>query len=418
MNNVKIFAEIIDDKTKEQIEEISNRYPHNKEKIRIMPDCHLGRGSCIGFTEELEEGYVDPAFVGTDIGCGVSAFVFKLKGEIDFEKLDNFIKNNIPHGSSVNRNEDNFNKKYSKTKTFPYENSEDIKNLCKKIGTDYDRVKKSLGSLGSGNHFLELSYDESEDFYALIVHSGSRNLGNKVAEYYIQMAKDTKKEKRGNLVKNMIKEAKKSGKLNTINYQIGLIDEFMDNSYPDNCIDLFQSGYFKDMQTVQKFARLNRISMLQNIYKFMEKEFNILTFTDFIDTPHNYIEWRRWESKVEDRKIILRKGAISAKEGEVVLIPFNMRDGVILAKGKGNKDWNESAPHGAGRVLSRTQARENLKDSDVRDIMKGIYTSTAQKCIDELPDVYKPIDKILPLLNETVEIIRTFKPLYNFKSEN
>lgn len=418
--NLKIFAELIDNQTKEQIDTIVKRFPHNNEKIRIMPDCHLGKGSCIGFTEELTFGFVDPAFVGVDIGCGVSAFIFKTNKKIDYEKLDNFITNNIPHGFSINQNTKNYDLQYSQTSMGIY-NSRRIEDICNKLNIDYEKVKKSLGSLGGGNHFIELSYDESENFYALIVHSGSRNFGLKVANHYINISKTAKKERRDLLLRDAISQAKKRGEFKKINSIIKEIDEVAENWIPENCINIFNSGYFEDMQTVQEFARINRYVMLDKIMNFIREEFDIKLYGDslsYVDTPHNYLEYRRWETKAKDRVVVLRKGAISANTGETVLIPFNMREGTILAIGKGNDDWNCSAPHGAGRVLSRTKANEQLKDSNVNEIMKGIYTSTAQECIDELPDAYKPINKILPLLSETVNVIRTFKPLYNFKAKN
>ena len=420
MSNVKIFAELIDNATKEQIYNIANKYPHKEAKIRIMPDCHLGNGSCIGYTEELDYGFVNPAFVGVDIGCGVSAYIFKTDKKIDYEKLDNFITHNIPHGFSINQNTDNFDSIYGSS-SFGIQRSREIEEICLKIDIDFEKVKKSLGSLGGGNHFIEFSYDESEGFYALIVHSGSRNFGLKVANYYIQMSKTAKRDRRNLLVKDAVENAKKRGEYKKIKSIIEDIDILVDEWVPENCVRVFNSGYFDDMQVVQDFARINRLTMLDKIMDFMNKEFNINSYGNpptYIDTPHNYLEYRRWETKAEDRVIILRKGAISANAGEAVLIPFNMREGTILAIGKGNNDWNRSAPHGAGRILSRTKANEQLKDSNVNEIMKGIYTSTAQECIDELPDAYKPIDKILPLLNETVDVIRTFKPLYNFKAKN
>lgn len=421
MSNVKIFAELIDNATKEQIYNIANKYPHEEAKIRIMPDCHLGNGSCIGYTEELDYGFVDPSFVGVDIGCGVSAYIFKTNKKIDYEKLDNFITHNIPHGFSINQNTDNFDSMYSKSSIFGIHKAHEIEEICSKIDIDFEKVKKSLGSLGGGNHFIEFSYDESEGFYALIVHSGSRNFGLKVANYYIQMSKTAKKDRRDLLVRDAIDHAKKVGEVRQISKIIEDINTLVDEGVPENCVLIFNSGYFDDMQVVQNFAKINRLTILNKIMDFMKKEFNINSYDiapTYIDTPHNYLEYRRWETNAEDRKIILRKGAISANAGESVLIPFNMREGTILAIGKGNDDWNRSAPHGAGRILSRTQAKENLKDSDVENIMKGIYTSTAKECIDELPDAYKPMDKILPLLSETVDVIRTFKPLYNFKAKN
>ena len=422
--NLKIFAELIDDQTKEQILEIASQDHYKDQKIRIMPDCHLGKGSCIGYTQEVTSPLINPAFVGVDIGCGVGSFLFKTDKKIDFRALDEFIKNNIPSGFAINKNTSNFDKQYNPN-IFPFHDPAGIIDICDSLELDYEKVKKSLGSLGGGNHFIELGKDETEGIYALTVHTGSRNFGLKVAEHYINMSKKYPKKEREKVTEKIkiLARAEREGNYSKIQSDILTVNSYVDKKYPKGMIDLEESGYINDMLIVQKFAKINRYVLLSKITDFMIEEFGIRMSGDkceYIDTPHNYVDKKTFQfmTKKEDRIIILRKGAISANIGETVLIPFNMRDGIILAKGKGNSDWNYSAPHGAGRILSRTKANEQLKDSNVNEIMKGIYTSTAQECIDELPDAYKPIDKILSLLNETVDVIRTFKPLYNFKAKN
>lgn len=404
--SLKIFAELIDEKTKEQIINIHNQEHYKNQKIRIMPDCHLGKGSCIGFTQELSSSLVNPAFVGVDIGCGVTMMIFKSNKIIELEYLDKLIKNNIPHGMKRNKNSDRYNK-YT-TNIF----NEDVRLLCENIKElDYEDVKNSLCSLGGGNHFIELGYKEkdNEHFYYLTAHSGSRNFGLKVANFYIKESKEKIQDIK--MFNEILDEKVNKLKIENRHNEIEAFIKNEKKSFSKENIELVDgnNGYFKDIETVQNFAYLNRVAMLNEILLLLEKEY-VLEKSSVLNSTHNYIDF-------SGESPVLRKGAISAKKDETLIIPFNMRDGIIIAKGKGNEDWNYSAPHGAGRVLSRTRANEELKSSNVDEIMSGIYTTTAQYCIDELPGAYKPVDKILPVIEPTLEIIETVKPIYNFKAK-
>ena len=404
--SLKIFAELIDEQTEKQIISIHEHEHYKNQKIRIMPDCHLGKGSCIGFTQEMTSSLVNPAFVGVDIGCGVTMMIFKSNKSIDLNYLDKTIKNNIPSG--INRNKNPL--RYEKYVSQDFDSK--IKKLCENITViNYEDVKNSLCSLGGGNHFIEMGYKfkNGEHYYYLTVHSGSRNFGLKVAEHYIKESREKNKE----LEEFNLALHEKVEKLKAENRHTE-IEDFVKNErksyFPEN-IELIDGndGYFRDLDIAQNFAYHNRIAMLGELYELLGKEY-ILEKQDIINSTHNYIDF-------SSKNPVLRKGAISAKKDELVIIPFNMRDGIILGKGKGNEDWNCSAPHGAGRVLSRTKANEQLKDSNVDEIMSGVYTTTAQYCIDELPAAYKPVETILPVIEPSLEIIDTIKPIYNFKAK-
>ena len=404
--SLKIFAELIDEQTKSQIINIHEQEHYKNQKIRIMPDCHLGKGSCIGFTQEMDSSLVNPAFVGVDIGCGVTMLIFKSARTIDLEYLDKTIKNYIPSG--INRNKNSL--RYEKYVSQDFDNK--LKKLCKNItAINYEDVKNSLCSLGGGNHFIELGYKskENEHFYYLTVHSGSRNFGLKVAEFYIRESREKNQDfkKFNDLLREKVEKLKSENRHNEI-------ESFIKNErkayFPDH-VELIDGndGYFRDLDTAQNFAYYNRIAMLGEIFELLEKKYT-LEKQDIINSTHNYIDF-------SGKKPVLRKGAISAKKDELLIIPFNMRDGIILGKGKGNEDWNCSAPHGAGRVLSRTKANDQLKNSNVDEIMSGVYTTTAKYCIDELPAAYKPVSMILPVMEPSLEILETIKPIYNFKAK-
>ena len=404
--SLKIFADLIDEQTKNQIISIHEQEHYKDQKIRIMPDCHLGKGSCIGFTQEMTSSLVNPAFVGVDIGCGVTMMIFKSDKNIDLNYLDKTIKNNIPSG--INRNKNSL--RYEKYVSQDFDKK--LKKLCDTITViNYEDVKNSLCSLGGGNHFIEMGYKpkNGEHYYYLTVHSGSRNFGLKVAEHYIKESREKNKE----LEEFNLELREKVEKLKSEN-RPAEIEDFVKNErksyFPQN-IELIDGndGYFRDLDIAQNFAYYNRIAMLGEIYELLERDY-ILEKQDIINSTHNYIDF-------SGKNPVLRKGAISAKKDELIIIPFNMRDGIILGKGKGNEDWNCSAPHGAGRVLSRTKANEQLKDSNVNEIMSGVYTTTAQYCIDELPAAYKPVNAILPVIAPSLEVLDTIKPIYNFKAK-
>lgn len=396
MNNLKIFTNNIEDKAKEQINLLLNQEAFKNSKIRIMPDVHAGKGCVIGFTGDLGDKVI-PNIVGVDIGCGMlCANLGNI--ELDLKALDEIIKENIPSGMNVHK---------EKVKHFDFEQL-----YCYDELKNKDRwLEKSLGSLGGGNHFIEIDVDEDNNKY-LVIHTGSRNLGKQVAEIYQNKAieycsyKNEMKEEKDKI----IKEYKEQGKEKEIQKAL----EEINNKYGEKTKlpkDLCylegkdREDYLHDMKLCQEFAYLNREWIYEEIVSKMGLE---LCVENYFQCIHNYINF-------EDN--IVRKGAISARKGEKVIIPMNMRDGCIIAIGKGNEDWNYSAPHGAGRTMSRNMAREKLNIEEFKKSMEGIYTTTvSEETMDEAPMVYKPMEEILEYIKDTVEVEKIIKPIYNFKA--
>lgn len=398
MKNLKIFTENIEETAKEQIDLLLEQEPFKNSKIRIMPDVHAGKGCVIGFTGDLGNKVI-PNIVGVDIGCGMLCVNL---GNIDLElqKIDEIIRKNIPSGMNVHKKpilEWNFTKLYC------------YKELKNKDGW----LEKSLGSLGGGNHFIEIDKDEDNNKY-LVIHTGSRNLGKQVAELYQEKAiKYCSFEKEMQEEKNMIiKEYKEQGKANEIQKTLQEINKKYQGKtkLPKDLCYLEgkdREDYLHDMRLCQEFAILNREWIAGEIISKMGL---VLFVKDSFQCIHNYINF-------EDN--IIRKGSISARKGEKVIIPMNMRDGCIIGTGKGNEDWNYSAPHGAGRVMSRMKAKNELNMLDYKNSMDGIYsTSINENTIDEAPMVYKPMEEILENIKDTVEVIKIIKPIYNFKAND
>ncbi len=358
MSNVKIFTDNIEVKAMDQIKLLVQQAPFSNSKIRIMPDVHTGFGCVIGFTGNLGTKVI-PNIVGVDIGCGI--LTIELGDEfIDFQKLDQIIRKNIPSGFNV----------HQKSK-FKFNKLKDLN--CYKQLKNKERFNQSLGTLGGGNHFIEIDIDDESNKY-LIIHTGSRNLGKQVADYYQKLANEY-------CIANKIKIPK-------------------DLAYLE---DEKRKNYLHDMKICQEFAKKNRLI----ISKIILEKLNLVPKNSF-ETIHNYISFK---------DNIVRKGAISAYKDELVLIPINMRDGCIIAKGLGNSDWNFSAPHGAGRIMSRKQAKQKLNYLDFQKSMEGVWTtSVSTKTLDEAPFVYKPIEEIISNTKETIEIIKIIKPIYNFKA--
>jgi RNA-splicing ligase RtcB len=398
----KIFIDNVDESTMQQVYSILNSPISSKVHIRIMPDCHAGAGCVVGTTMEIK-GKVCPNIVGVDIGCGV--LVSELgKIEIDFESLDNFIKEEIPNGFSV----------YDSEKPGAHFV---IKHLnCKDKLNKMDRLLASMGTLGGGNHFIEIDEDLEGNKY-LLVHTGSRNLGYQVAQLYQNLATKRLEEKFELSKKTEIKEIVKKLKAEGREEEIGktIKENTFKRDWPKDLdylegVDLLM--YLEDMKLCQWFAQINRATISNKILSFLDVD---IANTKRIDTVHNYIEVDA--DKEDPHRTILRKGAVSAKEGEELIMPINMKDGALLCIGKGNSDWNYSAPHGAGRILSRSKAKQELSVEDFKESMKGIYTSTAnQKTLDEAPGAYKPIEDIINNIGDTVEIKKIIKPIYNFKA--
>ena len=395
MKDLKIFTENIDDIALKQINELLEQEAFKNSKVRIMPDVHAGKGCVIGFTGNLGNKVI-PNIVGVDIGCGLyCANLGKI--DIDYEKLDNFINENIPSGMNVN---DEVVAEF------------DIKQLyCYDKLKHYNWIKKSVGSLGGGNHFIEIDRDDEDNKY-LIIHTGSRNLGSQVAELYQNLADKiinygyidyiNKKQEVIEKYKELGKQKEIQSTLNELKREF----EINKNIIPRDLAYLEgkeRDNYLHDMKLCQEFAVLNRNIIAKTIAEYIG--FNI---EDSFESVHNYISF-------EDN--IVRKGAISAKKGEKLIIPINMKDGCILGYGKGNEDWNNSAPHGAGRIMSRKQAKEKITIEDYKESMKNIYTTSVNEyTIDEAPFVYKTLDEILNHIGDTVEVEKIIKPVYNFKA--
>ena len=398
MSDLKIFTDSIEPEALNQIYTLIKQPAFADCKVRIMPDVHAGKGCVIGFTADLGDKVI-PDIVGVDIGCGMLCCEIG-KIDIDYAKLDSVIREHIPAGRAVRDEEINFPQ------------LEDLH--CKDQLRNIEWLKCSLGTLGGGNHFCEVDED-SDGMKYLVIHTGSRNLGKQVAEIYQQMAIDDMQgmNKLAEESKKLIAEYKAAGRQKDI--QRGLT-ELKRKWQPDKLnipkelcylTGEHREMYLHDMKICQEFARVNRRAIQDIIFYYMGWTFS-RSFMERFQTIHNYID--------HDTNIV-RKGAISAKAGEKVLIPINMRDGCIIGIGKGNEDWNCSAPHGAGRIMSRSKAKENVSLEEYQESMKGIYTtSVIQSTIDESPMAYKPMDEILEHIKDTVEIVKIIKPVYNFKA--
>lgn len=395
--NAIVYADIIDEETKAQIEVLTDQEFMKDIKVRIMADCHKGTGCVIGTTIEIKDKIV-PNLVGVDIGCGMLTINLGAL-DIDFSGLDSFIHNNIPSGMNVNQNITKSNVNIEELKCI-----KDIKRI--------NYLMKSLGSLGGGNHFIEIDINSLGEYY-LIIHSGSRNLGVQVASIYQNKAilyHENKVFNKKKEIERVIYEYKQLGKEKEIQKEIDRIKQTsIELSMPKELCYLEGSDfddYMFDMALCQKFASENRLELARRIVNYLGLDIEKLKK---FETIHNYIN-------MKDK--ILRKGAISAYSNELVLIPLNMRDGCIIARGKSNQEFNYSACHGAGRVMSRADAFRILNVDDFRKSMEGIYSSTVDKqTLDESPFVYKPIKSILNNIKETVEVIEIIKPVYNFKSK-
>lgn len=399
MSNLKVYAKTIEDEALEQINTLLSQDAFKDCKVRIMPDVHAGKGCVIGFTADLGEKVI-PNIVGVDIGCGMLCVSIG-HGDIDFEKLDNVIRAYVPSGRNAHDG-----------RVMRFDELQDL--YCYRELRDTKRIERSIGTLGGGNHFIEI--DVAEDGYKyLVIHTGSRNLGKQVADYYQNLAyelmcgKDDLYERQDTL----IEEYKAAGRKSEIEAALKELRDNFRATTPKLPKDLcylegkYREQYLHDMRICQKFAYFNRVMIAQIICNHMGWGVDA-DMPDYFECIHNYID--------HDSNIV-RKGAISAKLGEKVLIPINMRDGCILGTGKGNDDWNCSAPHGAGRLMSRNKAKETLSLSDYSASMSGIYTtSVSEETIDEAPMAYKPIEEIMGCIKDTVDILAVLKPVYNFKA--
>ena len=360
----------LEDYARKQLQMICNHPSSEGSVIRVMPDVHPGKVGTIGLTMTVGDSIL-PSLVGVDIGCGMTIEKVKTKG-LHFEKLDSIIRENVPVGPRIRSTE------------HKYADRIDLSHLKCVKGINASKANRSIGTLGGGNHFIEVDKDDEGNIY-LVVHSGSRHLGMEVADYY-----------RRNGQKEM--QAKKQGFA----------------SYEMTCLSgHLMEDYLYDIEIIQDFARLNRDAIIESIVKGMKWKVE-----DSFTCIHNYVDFSGALSGDSDRaKPILRKGAISAKEGERVIIPINMRDGIILGTGLGNPDWNYSAPHGAGRIYKRSEVAEHHTVSDFKKAMNGIHSICINKnTLDESPFAYRSIDDIAKVIGDTVKIDKIIKPVYNYKA--
>lgn len=359
-NEARIFTDNLDDKSAEQVTEMLNQTWIKDAKIRMMPDIHPGKGCTIGTTMTITDKIV-PNLVGVDIGCSVSVYKLKSCAEIDFDKLDKNIRQNIPVGTRIRK--------------IKAAEADEINLDELRCPIDKTRAEYSLGTLGSGNHFIEIDKDDNDNIY-IVIHSGSRHLGTEVCDYYQKLATEKCAAKNDPTPTNMT---------------------YLEGSDMDD--------YLNDMRIAQHFAALNHKAMIHAI--MVGLRLNETDIDEQFRTMHNYIDLDN---------MILRKGAVSAQLGEKLIIPMNMRDGSLICIGKGNPDWNYSAPHGAGRILTRAQAKIKLTMEDFHKSMDGIYTTCVSTgTLDEAPMVYKPMDEILSHIGDTVTVENVIKPIYNFK---
>lgn len=409
--DVKIFTDNIEENALEQIKTLLSIDVFADKKIRIMPDVHAGAGCVIGFTGNLGDKVI-PNIVGVDIGCGMRILNLGNIGNIDFHAFHEHIRGNVPSGKIVR--EDRFGFK-------PLVNEEmEIYREAKKLVTelrcyrelkDSGRINKAIGSLGGGNHFIELDKDDDGNVY-LVIHTGSRNLGKQVADIYQNRAIKHLTEGADEFeetIKCTIEEYKATGRRSELQSVIKQMRKSQQDAEPILPRDLCyvendaREDYLHDMRICQRWAVLNRKLISLLLLKF----FSNVSIIEEFESVHNYIS--------DDN--IIRKGSISAAEGERCIIPLNMRDGSLLCIGKGNPDWNYSAPHGAGRVLSRTQAYEQIKMEDFEASMAGIYSESVNDFTrDESPMVYKPADEIIANIGDTVSIDTIINPIFNFKA--
>ncbi len=390
-NSAKVYTELIDQPSIAQIISICSQPFAEGSKIRIMPDVHAGAGCTVGTTMTINDKVV-PNLVGVDIGCGMEAVRLKEK-HIEVQQLDKLIYRAIPSGFSIREKPHRFAEKIDLTQLF----------CCKHI--DPLRAEKSIGTLGGGNHFIEADKGSDGSIW-LVIHSGSRHLGVETAKFYQEEAYRQLNRSSAADIEKIIAELRSQGKEKLIEAEITKLKNTKTTAIPRGLAycegELFQQ-YIHDMKIVQQFAALNRQAMMNEIIKGMH-----LHIAEQFTTIHNYID---------TDSMILRKGAVSAREGEKLIIPINMRDGSLICVGKGNPDWNYSAPHGAGRLMSRSQAKQSFTVSQFKKEMNGIYTtSVSSSTLDECPMAYKPIDDILSNIGETVQVTDIIKPIYNFKA--
>lgn len=418
-NTAQIYATSIEDEAITQIYELCNQEWIQGCKIAIMPDCHSGKGCTIGTTITIHDK-VCPNLVGVDIGCGMLTVKLPVElNDLSLKKLDYFITNNIPCGY-----DNNVHRIYSPDVENLY--LEDLR--CYSKLTNHLRFELGIGSLGGGNHFIEIDEDNEHNKY-LVIHSGSRNLGNQVAKYYQDLAYEDCNQFNKKMNQLIIK-LKDTGREKEIETELRKFKEQFEQNLVIPKQFAYLEGnhlddYLHDMMLCQRYAQVNRKIIAKRILEYIFKEKyekgNVLFNQCFtFQSDHIKIEMETFETihnYINPNDHILRKGAISAYAGEKVLIPINMRDGAIIGIGKGNPDYNYSGPHGAGRLMSRSIAKEKISMDEFKESMKSIYsTSITRSTIDESPMAYKPINEIIENIQDSIEVVKIIKPIYNFKA--
>ena len=385
----KVFTDVVDQESISQVIGLLNQPYAQGSRVRMMPDIHAGAGCTVGTTMTIGDK-VCPNLVGVDIGCGMETVILKDK-HMELQKLDKLIRAEIPSGFDI------------RTKPHRYAGEIDLEKLKCVKHVDLNRAEKSIGTLGGGNHFIEANQDEEGRLY-IVIHSGSRRLGLEIANYY-QEAGFKALNSRKSEIEALIADLKRQGREQEIETVLRELKSRPVNvpkplAYLEGWL---LEDYLHDMAIAQRYADLNRRAMMDTILKGMG-----LKALDRFTTIHNYIDLEHG---------ILRKGAVSAQAGERLLIPINMRDGSLICTGRGNEDWNCSAPHGAGRLMSRSQAKQSFTVNEFKKQMQGIYTtSVGQATLDECPMAYKSMEDIVDNIGPTAEIVNIIKPIYNFKA--
>ena len=380
-NTATLYTDNLTDSTVGQIMSLCNQKFTKDAKIRMMPDIHSGSSCVIGTTMTIQDQVV-PSLVGVDIGCGLYVAKIKKGVKLNFDKLDRIIRNRIPSGHHS----------HSKPQyTFPLEGVE--------APIHRGRVLRSLGTLGGGNHFIEVN--EGSDGFYLVVHSGSRLLGKEIAEYHQEIAYQKLTQRRQELKQRAASAIDPAEK----DFLMQLREEIKIPYELSYVAERDLENYLSDMKIAQQYAAFNRQSMALTILKAMKWEKYVI---ESFDSPHNYIDLKH---------MILRKGAASARKQEKMIVPLNMKDGSIIGIGKGNDEWNQSGPHGAGRMMSRSQARASISLENYQHMMRHVWTtSVSKKTLDEAPKAYKSKKQLLTNLHETMEVKEIIRPLYNFKA--
>ena len=420
----KIFVDEIENEAISLIQSILDQPASEGVPIRIQADTHAGKGIVIGFTMPLTN-QLDPAWIGVDIGCGVLMASFPNTYKMDLEKVDIKIRERIPMGFNVHEERvfesipyDNvqriadeftnkFNDKFGTSYVAPIYDENWLNQKLKDIKMDASKFWNAIGTLGGGNHYQEVGKSEINNNYWISIHSGSRNFGLKIADYWTNVANGKVKkvpkeynDELNNIIQNTIPKSDIPKKMKELKekYGFGIDKKYLEG---DNLI-----GYLWDMIFAQQYAVWNRQTMLDQVKKALK----IKKFDEVFDTTHNYVDFRDF---------IIRKGAISSYENEKMVIPLNMRDGVLICEGKSNKDFNFSAPHGAGRLMSRTKAKESVDLNDFRKTMKDVYsTSVCKSTLDESPFAYKSSEMISEAIEPTATILEKIKPILNIKDKS